>query len=92
MKGNSIINEMIGEKLKALRLKGGYSLADVGNRLGITRNAYHNYERGKRSIPIDTLDKFCSIFNANYLDLLGEVQDEYIDYLKNHKDDMEIWF
>lgn len=92
MKGNDILNAMIGEKLKSIREKNHYSLADVGNRLGITRNGYHHYERGRRSIPLDMLEKFCDIFNVSYLDVLGEVQDEYIAYLENNKDNIEVWF
>lgn len=92
MKGNNILNAMIGDKLKNIREKNNYSLADVGSRLNISRYAYHNYEKGRRSIPVETLKSFCNIFNVSYVDLLGEVQDEYIEYLTNHKDDLEMWF
>lgn len=83
---------MIGEKLKLVRQRKGYSLAYMGGRLGINRQTYFNYEKGMRSIQIDTLEKICNILDIPYLDLLASVQDEYIEYLKNHKDDMEIWF
>lgn len=92
MKGNTVLNAMIGEKLKNMREKHNYSLADVGVRLNISRYAYHNYEKGKRSMPIELLKMFCDIFNVSYLDVLSEVQDEYIEYLTNNKDNIEMWF
>lgn len=83
---NNFINRAIGEKLKVYREKYDYSLQDVGERLGISRQTYYNFECGTRTISLDLLKRICMIYDADYLELLEEVHQEYIVYLQNNKD------
>ncbi len=40
-----------GERLRTLRQRAGLSLAQAGERAGIARTHWHNYESGERSNP-----------------------------------------
>ncbi len=59
------------EKLKTLRLENGLSQKDVSFALGMTRNAFTNYETGIREPSLETLKKICRYFNVSADYLLG---------------------
>lgn len=59
----------VGERLKELRINGGFTQQDVANELQIDRSNYSKYELGKLEISIDmliTLAKFYGV-NADYI-------------------------
>lgn len=51
--------------LKELRIKKGVSQREVANYLGITNQAYSNYENGKREADYDTQLKLAEYFNVS---------------------------
>lgn len=53
----------IGEKLKALRQKFGFSQPELAEKIEVTKPTYAGYEKGK-DITIGTLDKLSKIFNV----------------------------
>ena len=59
------------EKLKTLRLENGLSQKDVSSALGMTRNAFTNYEPAIREPSLETLKKICRYFNVSADYLLG---------------------
>lgn len=59
-------------KLKQLRTDSGYSQAYVASILGITQQAYANYESGKREPDNDMLIKLSQFFNVSTDYLLGK--------------------
>ena len=59
------------DRLKELRLTAGKSQAEIAAKLGITQQAYANYERGARQADYDTLKKLSNIFNTSIDFLLG---------------------
>ncbi len=63
--------ENFGEKLKALRLSMGVSQKVVSSALGLTRNAFTNYENGIREPSLETLKKICVYFDVSSDYLLG---------------------
>ncbi len=63
--------ENFGEKLKALRLSMGVSQKVVSSALGLTRNAFTNYENGIREPSLETLKKICVYFDVSADYLLG---------------------
>lgn len=78
-------------RLKELRVTKGVSQGDVAKYLGITQQAYANYERGARKPDPETITKLADYFEvtADYLlgrsDLLGEDQ-EVNELLQELKD------
>ena len=59
----------VGERLKELRINGGFTQQDVANELQIDRSNYSKYEFGKLEISIDmliTLAKFYGV-TADYI-------------------------
>ena len=52
----------IGEKLKTLRQKFGFSQPELAEKIKVTKPTYAGYEKGK-DLSIGTLDKLSKIFN-----------------------------
>ena len=85
---------------KYYRTKTGMSQKEVGEYLGITGQAYSNYENGKREADYETLLKLSELFNTSIENLLmddepsktkkspAEAEDEemmeYLEELKNN--------
>lgn len=59
------------EKLKELRKEKGISQKEVSAALGLTRNAFTNYENGYREPSLETLKKICRYFEVSADYLLG---------------------
>lgn len=58
-------------KLKSLRLERGLTQGEVSKSLGLSRNAFTNYELGIREPSFDTLKKICLLFEVSADYLLG---------------------
>lgn len=63
--------EDLANKLKELRLEKGLTQGEVSKALGLTKNAFTNYERGIREPSLDTLKKICQLFEVSADYLLG---------------------
>jgi transcriptional regulator with XRE-family HTH domain len=63
--------EKLAEKLKELRIEKGLSQREVSSALGMTRNAFTNYENGYREPSLDNLKKICQFFDVSADYLLG---------------------
>ena len=62
------------ELLKTLRTQRGMTQQEVAQRLGITRQAYSNYELGQRDLPTQTLIALAALYDTT-TDYLLEVDD-----------------
>ena len=62
---------LLPEKLKELRIEKGLSQREVSSALGMTRNAFTNYENGYREPSLDNLKKICQFFDVSADYLLG---------------------
>ncbi len=71
----NLIDIYIGEKIKELRKKHGYSLVDVATTIGVSKQRYANYEAAIRSMPMDIYKKVCKIYNVDAEELFKEAQD-----------------
>ena len=60
---------------KSLRKTNNLSQAEVAKKLGITQQAYANYERGARQADYETLSKLSAIFDVSIDYLLGQTAD-----------------
>lgn len=70
---------MIKTNLKFLRAQKKVSQQEVADYLHITRQAYNNYETGKREPDYETLLKLGEYFNISIDDLLSEDSLDEID-------------
>lgn len=60
-----------GYRLREVRMAHGYTQKQVADKLGVTRNAYNMYERGKRDIPLESLIKIADWYRCTTDELLG---------------------
>lgn len=66
-------------RLKEIRNSLGLSQTDVAVQLGITQQAYANYERGVREADYGTLKKISEIFNTSIDYILGNSNESNIN-------------
>ncbi len=59
------------KKLKEIRMEKGYSQKETSLKLGMSKNAYSNYEMGIREPSLDTLKKICQLFDTSSDYLIG---------------------
>jgi len=79
---------MLAIRLVSLRKKHKFTHQDMAEKLGITRQAYSNYENGKREPDYDTLEKIADIFKVNIDYLLGRTDDPSLVDSKNETDEL----
>lgn len=63
--------EDFAKKLKMLRLEKGLKQTEVSDALGLSKNAFANYEMGIREPSLETLKKICKFFEVSSDFLLG---------------------
>lgn len=68
------IASIIGEKIKQYRLKNGWTQQELGSKIGISKNAIGNYEKGIRSPKKDTMFDLASAFNISIDDLFPQIK------------------
>ena len=59
--------EIVRKKRKAL----GLSMAELGERIGVTAAAISRYELGQRELTVDTLQSIALALNVSMLELIG---------------------
>lgn len=62
---------MLTERLSRLRIAKKRTHQDLADYLGITRQAYSNYESGKRDVDTSTLNKLADYYDVSIDYLLG---------------------
>lgn len=67
----------VGEILRVLRIKRGYSQAQLADLTGLKRSAISNYEQGTREPDLDTVELFADFFDVSIADLLGRDERDY---------------
>ena len=77
---------MFNKRLRALRMKNGYTQQNMADMLELSLNAYQKYEQAERNPSFDCLIKIADIFNVptdyllcrdEFLKSLGVSVDEY---------------
>lgn len=61
-----------GERLKSLRESNGLTQDELAEKVGVTKQAISQYERGVRRPDFDTLSALCDLFNVSTDFLLGK--------------------
>ena len=62
----------VGENIRKIRKQQGLSMAELGERIGITAAALSRYELGQRKIGIGTLRRIAQALNVNPFELYPE--------------------
>lgn len=65
---------IIGENIKQYRLQNGWTQQELGAKIGISKNAIGNYEKGFRSPKKDTMFDLANAFNISIDDLFPPIQ------------------
>lgn len=74
MKNTKQIDILLGNYLKAARLKKGYTLQQVADKLGSnSRATISNYESGNRTMSLKILLKLCKIYDIDANDLFNTI-------------------
>ena len=63
--------QRIGTRLRALRIRAGFTQAGLGARLGVTAGAINRYEMGRRRVPLKDIPRLASILGVASMTLLG---------------------
>lgn len=69
-----LINNMIGNRLKELRLERGYSQTDVAKGIDKTKSAISSYENGGTSFSVEVLIDYCNFYGISLSDFLKELK------------------
>ena len=67
----------IGETIRVLRIKRGYSQAQLAELMGLKRSAISNYEQGIREPDLDTVEAFADFFDVSVADLMGRDERDF---------------
>ena len=67
---------VIGENIKQYRLQNGWTQQELGAKIGISKNAIGNYEKGFRSPKKDTMFDLANAFNISIDDLFPPIQND----------------
>ena len=65
---------VIGEKIKQYRLENGWTQQELGSKIGISKNAIGNYEKGIRSPKKDTMFDLANAFGISIDDLFPQIR------------------
>ena len=60
-----INSKRIGRQLRDLRISRGWKQKELADMAGLSRPAMSNIESGKRSLTLNTLKRFCEVFNVD---------------------------
>ena len=65
---------IIGENIKQYRLQNGWTQQELGSKIGMSKNAIGNYEKGFRSPKKDTMFDLANAFNVTIDDLFPSIR------------------
>lgn len=80
---------VIGEKIKQYRLANGWTQQELGTKIGISKNAIGNYEKGFRSPKKNTMFDLAKAFSISIDDLFPPVQKDSASDIQTIYDQLE---
>ena len=63
------MNELLGSRIKALRIANNYTQEQVAEEIGVSRQKYARIESGANSITLDILSKVAKVFDVTVGDI-----------------------
>lgn len=76
MQNEKELYEEFGKKLKKLREESSLTQNEIATKLGISRSALNQYEKGVRKAPLNIIMKFSELFRVSVDELLDINIDE----------------
>lgn len=73
-----INHKRIGRQIKELRLRRGWKQYELAEKVEMSRPAICNIEAGKRSLTLNTLKRFCEVFEID-ISYFGIETDNFSD-------------
>ena len=80
---------VIGEKIKQYRLANGWTQQELGTKIGMSKNAIGNYEKGFRSPKKNTMFDLAKAFSISIDDLFPPVQKDSASDIQSIYDELE---
>ena len=76
-------HKRIGKQIRELRLLRGWKQYELADKVGLSRPAICNIEAGKRSLTLNTLKRFCEVFeiDINYFGIETTSFDDAVDVI-----------
>lgn len=60
--------KLIAKELKSLRIKNGYTIEDICNKIGLNTTTAYKYERNADNMQLQILEKYLDFYNiSNYI-------------------------
>jgi transcriptional regulator with XRE-family HTH domain len=67
--GGAIMNEMLGSRIKALRIAKNFTQEQIADQIGVSRQKYARIESGVNSITLDILSKVAEVLDVTVGDI-----------------------
>lgn len=64
------IKKQLGQKIKDLRLRAGYSQEELAGKAGLHRTYMSDIERGERNVSVENIEKIAKALGVKSSDLL----------------------
>jgi transcriptional regulator with XRE-family HTH domain len=64
------IKKQLGQRIKELRLKAGYSQEELAAKAGLHRTYMSDIERGERNVSVENIEKIAKALGVKSSDLL----------------------
>ena len=64
--------QLVGERLKALRLESGKKQAEIAKEVGVCERLYSYYETGKRPIPVEVIWNLSRYYGVSMEFIIGQ--------------------
>lgn len=85
IRANRALTQIVGMKIRRLRLKRGYSQEDLAEQAGLHPTYIGQVERGEKNMTIDSLSKIAAALNVPISSVFdefdGELKDENFPFL-----------
>ncbi|MDN5248469.1 MAG: helix-turn-helix transcriptional regulator, partial [Wolbachia endosymbiont of Tyrophagus putrescentiae] len=81
------VSYKVGKRIREERLVKRYTQEELANKIGSTTKEIHEYERGYKSIPVETLYKITKVLSVNIKTLFLELKeyDELLELIKHQE-------
>ena len=70
--------QTFGERLAQLRIKSGFTQKVIGEKVGVSKSAFANYESGERHPNFETIVKIADALNVSVDYLLGRTDQPFM--------------
>ena len=77
------------KNLRAIRMAKGFTQAEVARELNISRQAYYNYETGKREADYETLLRLGEFLGVSVEELIRDNPETLVSVYKKHVENMK---